>query len=57
MLNQSDNGSIKKDPKILKYWLTNEISSSINHTVIKLPHTNSINNINNIKNIKNIKKN
>ena len=52
MLNQSDNGSIKKDPKILKYWLTNEISSSINHTVIKLPYTNSIKNNNNIKNIK-----
>jgi len=52
MLNQSDNGSIKKDPKILKYWLTNEISSSINHTVIKLPYTNSIKNVKNVNNIK-----
>ena len=42
----------KIEPKILKYWLTNEISSSINHTVIKLPYTNSIKNNNNIKNIK-----
>ena len=37
MLQPLENGHIIKDPKLLKFWLTNEISSSINHTVIKRP--------------------
>ena len=52
MLHQLENIQSKKDPKILKYWLTNEISSSINHVVIKIPATKNIN-----PNIKKSKKN
>ena len=43
MLHQLENMEVKKDPKILKYWLTNEISSSIKHTVIKISPIKNIN--------------